>query len=453
MNTAPSLAQLCSDLAEGRTTSETLVEDCLARIADPAGEGARAFITVAPEKVRAVAKAMDLLRGAGAAPSPFAGIPISVKDLFDINGEVTTAGSRVLADAPPATRDAPAIARLRRAGFVVIGRTNMTEFAYSGLGLNPHYGTPLSVWRRTEGHAPGGSSSGAGISVADAMAHGAIGTDTGGSCRIPAAFNGLAGFKPTARRVPLEGAVPLSPALDSIGPIARTVACCAALDAIMADEPLDALEPASLTGLRFLVPTTIALDDLDAEVATAFASALRRLSAAGAQVVEAPFPEFAEIAGINAKGGFTAADSYAWHASLLERSEAGYDPRVAVRIRRGASQTAGDYIHLIAARQSLVERAARRLATVDAVLMPSVAMVPPRIADLADDEAFSRANLRSLRNATLINMVDGCAITVPIRKGGTDAPVGLTVAGIGGGDRRILAIAAAAEAVVSVVPA
>ncbi|CAH1657643.1 MULTISPECIES: amidase [unclassified Chelatococcus] len=449
MNTAPSLMQLSTDLAAGRTTSETLVEDCLARIADPAGEGARAFIAVAPDKARAVARAMDLLRGAGAAPSPFAGIPISVKDLFDMTGEVTTAGSRVLADAPPATRDAPAIARLRRAGFVVIGRTNMTEFAYSGLGLNPHYGTPRSVWRRAEERIPGGSSSGAAVSVADGMAHGAIGTDTGGSCRIPAAFNGLAGFKPTARRVPLEGALPLTAALDSIGSIARTVACCAALDSVMAGEPFAALDPVSLKGLRFLVPTTVALEDLDVEVATAFASALRRLSAAGARIEEAPFPEFDDVATINAKGGFTAADSYAWHASLLEKSEAGYDPRVAVRIRRGAGQTAADYIQLIASRRSLIERAARRLATVDAVLMPSVAMVPPRIADLADDEAFARANLLSLRNATLINMIDGCAISVPVRDGGTDAPVGLTIAGATGLDRRILAIAAAAEAVVS----
>jgi aspartyl-tRNA(Asn)/glutamyl-tRNA(Gln) amidotransferase subunit A len=445
--------QLSADLAAGRTTGETLVEECLARIADPAGEGARAFIAVAPKKARAAARAMDLLRGAGAAPSPFAGIPISVKDLFDIAGEVTTAGSRVLADAPPATHDAPAIARLRRAGFVVIGRTNMTEFAYSGIGINPHYGTPRSVWRRAEGRVPGGSSSGAAISVADGMAHGAIGTDTGGSCRIPAAFNGLAGFKPTARRVPLEGALPLSSALDSIGPIARTVACCAALDAVMAGEPFAALEPMSLQGLRLLVPTTVMLDDLDAEVATAFGSALRRLSAAGARIEEAPFPEFAEVAAINAKGGFTAADSYAWHASLLEKSEAGYDPRVSVRIRRGASQTAADYIELIASRRSLIERAQRRLATVDALVMPSVATVPPRIADLADDEAFTRANLLSLRNATAINMIDGCAISVPVRNGGTDAPVGVTIAGATSRDRQILAIAAAAETVLSRAPA
>src|SRR5882757_6845569 len=234
----PTLASLADDLANGRSSARKLVEECLARIGDPAGEGQRAFIHVDKQAALGAADAMDRLRKANAAPSPFAGIPVSIKDLFDINGQVTRAGSRALDDSAPAEADAPVVARLKRAGFIVIGRTNMTEFAYSGIGINPHYGTPKSAWQRNVGHVPGGSSSRAAVSIADGMAYGALGTDTGGSCRIPAAFNGIVGFKPTQRRVPLDGGVPLSFSLDSFGPIARTVACCAVLDAVLANEPV-----------------------------------------------------------------------------------------------------------------------------------------------------------------------------------------------------------------------
>src|SRR3979411_1226493 len=218
MPDVPTLASLAAGLDAARTTARALVDACLAKIADKDGEGARAFLHVDAEAAIEAAEAMDRLREVNAAPSPFAGIPISLNDLFDIKGQVTRAGSRALEDSAPAVADAPVVARLRRAGFVVIGRTNMTEFAYSGIGINPHYGTPKGAWQRGTGHVPGGSSSGAVVSVVDGMAHGALGTDTGGSCRIPAAYNGIVGFKPTQRRVPLDGAVPLSSTPDSIGP-------------------------------------------------------------------------------------------------------------------------------------------------------------------------------------------------------------------------------------------
>src|ERR1700734_1145478 len=224
------------------------------------------------------AGAMDHLRRANAAPSRFAGIPVSIKDLFDIKGQVTRAGSRALDDSPPAEADAPVVARLRRAGFIVIGRTNMTEFAYSGIGINPHYGTPKGAWQRSVGHVPGGSSSGAAVSVVDGMAHGALGTDTGGSCRIPAAFNGIVGFKPTQRRVPLDGGVPLSFSLDSFGPLARTVNCCAVLDAVLADETFLPLQPRPIKGMRLAVPTTLVLDELEDAVAKTFERALATLA-------------------------------------------------------------------------------------------------------------------------------------------------------------------------------
>src|ERR1700760_2462158 len=284
MPNTPTLATLADDLEAGRTTSRKLVEACIARIADPAGEGQRAFIHVDKDAAIEAAEAMDRLREVKAAPSRYAGIPVSIKDLFDIKGQVTRAGSRALDDSPPADADAPVVARLRRAGFVVIGRTNMTEFAYSGIGINPHYGTPKGAWQRSVGHVPGGSSSGAGVSVLDGMAHGALGTDTGGSCRIPAAYNGIVGFKPTQRRVPLDGAVPLSFTLDSIGPLARTVACCAALDAVLANEPITPLQPRPIRGMRLAVPTTVALDDLDDAVAKTFERALDKLAREGALI-------------------------------------------------------------------------------------------------------------------------------------------------------------------------
>src|ERR1700724_1106654 len=234
MLNVPTLAELADDLENGRTSARKLVDACLARIADTSGEGARTFIRVDAESAIEAAEAMDRLRAVKAAPSPYAGIPVSIKDLFDIRGQVTRAGSRALDDSAPAEADAPVVARLRRAGFVVIGRTNMTEFAYSGIGINPHYGTPKGAWQRSVGHVPGGSSSGAAVSVVDGMAHGALGTDTGGSCRIPAAYNGIVGFKPTQRRGPLEGGVPLSFPLDSFGPLARTPQCGAGVGALAA---------------------------------------------------------------------------------------------------------------------------------------------------------------------------------------------------------------------------
>jgi aspartyl-tRNA(Asn)/glutamyl-tRNA(Gln) amidotransferase subunit A len=448
MSHPPTLAALADDLGSGRTSARKLVDACLARIADPKGEGARVFIHVDAEAAIEAAEAMDRLREVKAAPSPYAGIPVSIKDLFDIRGQVTRAGSRALAeDAMPAESDAPVVARLRRAGFVVIGRTNMTEFAYSGIGINPHYGTPKGGWQRDVGHVPGGSSSGAAVSVIDGMAHGALGTDTGGSCRIPAAFNGIVGFKPTQRRVPLDGAVPLSSSLDSIGPLARSVACCAVLDAVLADEPIKPLQPRAIKGMRLAVPTTLVLDDLDDAVATAFERALDTLAKQGALIERIAVPEFLDIAPMSAKGGFAAAESFAWHRYLIVSRGDIYDPRVSARILRGESQTAADYIDLVNARKSLVTRANARLAPYDALVLPTTANTPPKILDMADDKAFTRANLLALRNCTLINMIDGCAISLPVHRDG-EVPVGLMLAAAGGSDRRIFELAAGMENVI-----
>ena len=444
----PTLAALAGDLKAGRTSAKQLVEGCLERIADPAGEGQRTFIHVDKDAALAAAEAMDCLRKANAAPSRFAGIPVSIKDLFDLKGQVTRAGSRALEDSAPAEKDAPAVARLRRAGFVVIGRTNMTEFAFSGIGINPHYGTPKGAWQRGAGHIPGGSS-GAAVSIVDRMAYGALGTDTGGSCRIPAAYNGIVGYKPTQRRVPLDGGVPLSFTLDSFGPLANSVQCCAALDAVLADEPIPQLRPWPIKGMRLAVPTTVVLDDLDDAVAKTFERAIETLSRAGAQIERIEMPEFLDVGVMNTKGGFAAVESYAWHRYLLTSKGDVYDPRVSARILRGEAVSAADYIDLVNARRSLIMRAAARLAPYDALLMPTTANTPPRIADLADDKAYAVANLRSLRNCSLINMIDGCAISIPAHREG-EVPVGVMLAASAGADRRIFELAAGMEAAIRV---
>ena len=449
MPNTPTLAALAEDLASGRSSARQLVDQCLARIADASAEGARTFIHVDAEAAIEAAEAMDRLREVKAAPSAYAGIPVSIKDLFDIRGQVTRAGSRALDDSPPAEADAPVVARLRRAGFIVIGRTNMTEFAYSGIGINPHYGTPKGAWQRSVGHVPGGSSSGAAVSVVDGMAHGALGTDTGGSCRIPAAFNGIVGFKPTQRRVPLDGGVPLSFSLDSFGPIARTVDCCAVLDAVLADEPVIPLQPRAIRGMRLAVPTTIVLDELEDAVARTFERMLETLSRQGALIERIAMPEFLDVAQMNAKGGFSAAESYAWHRYLIASKGDIYDPRVASRIMRGESQSAADYVDLLVARRSLIARIAVRLAPYDAMILPTTANTPPRIADLADDKAFTHANLLALRNCSLINVIDGCAISLPAHREG-EVPVGLMLAATGGADRRIFELAAGMEGVIHV---
>ncbi|OJW94480.1 MAG: amidase [Burkholderiales bacterium 67-32] len=439
-----SLEHLSAELDAGRVTSRALVEACLARIVDPSGEGARVYTLVDADSARRAADAADAARARGERTRRLAGIPISIKDLFDIEGQVTTAGSRVLADAPPAARDAAAVARLREAGFVVMGRTNMTEFAYSGLGLNPHYGTPLNPYDRKTGRIPGGSSSGSAISVTDGMAAAGLGTDPGGSCRIPAALTGLAGFKPTAARVPAAGAFPLSTTLDSIGGIGHTVNCCAIVDAVLSGDTMHLNEQAPLAGLRIGVPQTLALDGMDRDVAAAFQATLQRLSQAGAAIVDMPFAEFSELAAINAKGGYTAAESYPLHRDMMARHGDLYDPRVKVRIEKGAQLTARDVAELHTRRADWIRRTSRHFETLDVIACPTVPVIAPALHELADDEAYGRINLLMLRNPTFINFLDGCAISLPCHEPGT-APVGLMLAAPGGHDRRLLAVARAVE--------
>jgi aspartyl-tRNA(Asn)/glutamyl-tRNA(Gln) amidotransferase subunit A len=441
----PTLNDLTQALQEGRSTSVELTQAALARAQDEAGEGARAFTRLYAESALAQAQASDTLRAAGIVRSAIEGLPISIKDLFDVEGETTMAGSVAREGEPAADADAEVVRRLIAAGAVIIGRTNMTEFAYSGLGINPHYGTPLNPYDRATGRIPGGSSSGAAVSVADGMSAAAIGSDTGGSVRIPAALCGLTGFKPSAWRVSMEGVLPLSANLDSIGPLAPSVRCCATLDAILSGEPLEELHAAPLQGLRLLAPTNVVLDGMDATVAAAWERALSLLSQAGAQITHAVVAPFGELADINAKGGFTAAEAWAWHRHHIATRLSEYDPRVGTRILRGKEISAADYIDLLARRRQWIAAVSAQMADHDLIVMPTVPVVAPKIADLtASDEAYFGTNGLILRNPTLINFLDGCAISLPCHRA-DEAPVGLSLAGLGGQDRRLLSVALAVE--------
>ena len=436
------VAQLGADLAAGRTTSRELVEQALARIADPAGEGARAFMKVYADRARAEADYCDKLRQAGVRRSPIDGLPVSLKDLFDVAGDITRAGSKVYAKR--ADEDAGAVARLRAAGAIFIGRTNMVEFAFGGVGLNPHYGTPKNPWDRKTGRVPGGSSSGAAVAQADGMCVMALGSDTRGSIRQPAALCGVAGFKPTASRVPREGAFPLSFTLDSVGPLANTVACCAAYDAILAGEPEAPLTEMGVKGLRLLLPKSSALQDLDPEVEKAFGKALQRLAAAGATLSETPVPAFDRQDQYFKGGGLAGAEAIHIHKPFAGRIPE-YDPRVGKRIAMGTSLSAADYVELLELRAAYMREVGTRAAPYDAIVMPTVPCIAPSIAQTsASDEDYFRWNFRIMRNNGLVNFLDGCAATLPCHEPGT-APVGFMVCGTAGRDRHVLAVAAAVE--------
>jgi len=418
-----------------------MVEVALARIAAPDGEGKRAFMKVYAEAARAEADHCDRLRKAGVRRSPVDGLPISLKDLFDVAGDVTRAGSKVLSK--EAREDAPSVARLRAAGAVFIGRTNMVEFAFGGVGLNPHYGTPKNPWDRKTGRVPGGSTSGGAVAQADGMCVMALGSDTRGSIRGPSALCGVTGWKPTARRVPREGAFPLSLTLDSIGPLANSVACCAAYDAVLSGEPYQ-LPTLDAKGLRLLVPRSSVLDGLDDAVSRAFHAALTRFSKLGARVEEVAVAAFDRQADYFKGGGYAGAEAYYIHRPYLDRLEE-YDERVGKRILLGKEFTASDYIALGDLRAAFMHEIEALAAPYDAIVMPTVACVAPTIAQTeASMDDYVRWNMHILRNPGLINFLDGCAASVPCHEPGS-GPVGLMVCGTAGTDRHTLAVAAALE--------
>jgi aspartyl-tRNA(Asn)/glutamyl-tRNA(Gln) amidotransferase subunit A len=378
---------------------------------------------------------------------PLAGLAISVKDLFDLEGQTTAAGSTVLAQAPVALADCPAVARLKAAGGVVIGRTNMVEFAFSGVGVNPHFGTPANGACVDVPRIPGGSSSGAAVSVATGSSYIGLGSDTGGSIRIPAALNGIVGFKNTARLVPTHGAYPLSFTMDTVCALTRSVR-----DATLAHEVLSARRvvrsDAPLASYRLAIVKPLMQDGLDATVSRALERTLSKLRAAGANVLEIDLPPLTELPAINATGGFSPAEAYAVHYPMLDKHSASYDPRVLARILRGSAMTAREYIALQAARRRWISDVELVLASFDAVVSPTVPITAVPIAEVdagaQRDARFFEVNGLLLRNTAVVNMLDGCAISIPCHEPG-ELPVGLMVWAAAMQDDTVLNIAAQIE--------
>lgn len=398
-----------------------------------------AFLSLRGAAALAEADTVDEARAKRADLARFAGIPFAVKDLFDVAGEVTTAGSRVLASAAPATTDSVAVARMRQAGFILIGRTHMTEFAYSGLGLNSHHPTPRSPWDREVGHIPGGSSSGSAVAVAEGVVPVALGTDTGGSCRIPAAFCGVVGYKPTASEVPLDGVVELAKSFDSVGPIATSVADCAAVYDVLAGGSGELLGPPN-DDLRLGVLQDVVLTDIDNAVRGAFFVALAQLRAGSIGLEDVHFPELETFSAGTTIGRY---EAYQFHRKL-GINPSGYDPRVKVRIRAGAKVDALQYEEALGARRRLIEAGEKVFSSNPILVMPTVAVVPPALEGLEHDEGelYRTANQTVLRNTAIANALDACAITIPLRG---KAPVGLMLMAKAGSDRQLLATAARVE--------
>ena len=442
------IADLADQLNQGQVTSLELVERCLERIADEKGEGSRTILFSDQAKVRFTAKKIDQFRKSGKFVAPLAGIPISVKDLFDVAGEITTAGSILLKKSTSARVDAPSIKRLRDAGLILIGRTNMTEFAYSGLGLNAHYGTPRNPFDRKSGRIPGGSSSGAAISVTDGMAAAAIGTDTGGSIRIPSALCGLVGFKPTARRISTDGVYPLCPSLDSIGPLATTVNCCALLDDILSGASPKPINIPKVSTLHLAVPQTLVLNNLDSYVASTFEAAVKNISMAGAKITDIPLNCLDEIPRVNSNGGIYA-EAWTVHKDQFNESRHLYDPRVAARIEKTQNILAEEYRGVLRARKALISEANKITSNFDALILPTTPSSAPKIIDLErDGEAYTEMNTRMLRNSFCFNFLDRCALSIPMHAPGS-APCGLMIVGETLGDRELLGIGQAIEEVVN----
>ncbi|HWE44706.1 MAG TPA: amidase [Caulobacteraceae bacterium] len=427
-------------LASGETTSRALVEASLDAIArDP-----RPFTAVFADEARAAAAAADRERASGDRVSQLAGLPISVKDLFEIEGLPTPASTVHLREAPIAERDAPVVSRLKGAGLIIVGRTQMSPFAFSGIGLNPHL--PQAVNPRDPERVPGGSSSGAGVSVGLGQTAASIGTDTGGSVRIPAAVCGVVGFKPTKRRITTEGAVPLAPALDSIGPLATTVEDCRLLDAVMADASVEHHGPVNIGGLRLGVVEDFFLEDLEPQVAQDFERAVSRLSLQGVTIERLGFAALNDIPEIEAKGALVNAQAYAVHRQngWIEQRDL-YDPNVLFRLEAGGRLSSSDYLEMRWRFDALAGEANRLSEGFDALVAPTCAITAPKIAEVQEAKAFGRANSLLLRNARIVNLIDRCAISLPMHEAG-NAPTGLMLIGETMGDARLLAVAAAIEA-------
>jgi amidase/aspartyl-tRNA(Asn)/glutamyl-tRNA(Gln) amidotransferase subunit A len=440
------LTEALASLRLGRHSARSLLTESLTRAEDAACE--HAFLRRFDATAHAAAEASDAAAARGEPRPVLGGLAVSIKDLFDVAGHPTTAASAAMAEAPPAERDAPAVARLRAAGAALIAHTNLSEFAFSGVGINPHHGTPRNpVTRAIDGldRIPGGSTSGGAVSVSTGAAWAALGSDTGGSLRIPAALQGLVGFKGTARLVPLDGCLPLAPSLDTAGAITRSVRDAVLLHEVLSGEPVE-LDSRPLSAWRFAVTPEFMQDELEPVVAAAFDRALATLRAAGARIEERALPALPRVAELQTQGGITAAEAWAWHHARLAERGGRYDPRVALRIRRGEAILPAAYQALLDARRRWIHDMTAAMSDIDAFLSPTVPLQAPEIAPLLhSDDLFFATNARLLRNTAVVNLLDGCAISIPCEHPG-EVPVGLMLWAPALRDRTVLSAAARVEA-------
>lgn len=427
------------------TSSQSRLDQSLSAIDAAGDEGRRIFTRLYADSARDAARAADARAAAGITLGPLDGRAVSIKDLFDVAGEPTTAGSTLLASAPAAQADAVVVHRLRAAGAVIVGKTNMTEFAFSGIGINPHFGTPGNAVDATR--IPGGSSSGAGLSVARGMVDIAIGSDTGGSVRIPAALNGLTGFKPTQARVPRTGAFPLSFTFDAVGPLAISVLDCARADSVLASVAWQPLPRRTVRGLRVGVPRGLLFTQTEDAVAQALETAIASLSASGARVYDEALDDWLSAPfKLQERGTMVAAEAAYIHRATIDARATEYDPVVLSRIRRGAALDASTYIGVQQARIRLMQELDLRMADIDVLVLPTVPFTAPRIDSLVDVAAFNQANALILRNPSVFNFYDLPAVSLPLPRSLGQMPVGMMVVGVRGGDHQLLGVAAAIEA-------
>jgi len=440
MSDATSMAE---DFASGRSDPVQALEQAL----DQASRSASVFISLTAERARREAEASAARWRAGQPLSGFDGVPVAWKDLFDVAGSVTTAGAAYRRNAPAALLDAPSVGLLCRAGMVSIGKTNLSELAYSGLGLNPHFGTPHNPHGTDQPRIPGGSSSGSAVAVAAGIVPIAMGTDTAGSIRIPAALNGVVGYRSSSRRYSRDGVFPLARSLDSLGPLTRSVRDALAIDDLLHGRT-QTHSARSLKGQRFV----LAQQDVEPAVRNNLLSAVAQLKAQGALIEERECPTFqATLDLIKHHGWLGALEAFALHQTLLDSADAEQlDPRVRRRLEAARALPASQLIHLTDARRRLQQQL---LDDLDGAILitPTVAHVAPALAPLEnDDDLFVNTNLATLRLTMPGSLLDMPGVTLPSGRDAQGLPTGLLLSAPTGEDARLLRAALSVETVINV---